>query len=202
MIAYYIYSLLIFGFLPIIAISTFWNRSKPLIISLLVWFILRFLADLFAHFFYQYFELNIYPIFHISVLLEALALITFFISLDKNPSKKKQWIYLIPIVVFVLETIFTGSLFQVNRLSIVSYNLLISVLMMRLLVYYDKIDSFLVPIVKSLFVFHVVSFISSLFEHVLRINSEMMSFVYPGFLLLILSLNLFFTYYLWSTRKN
>jgi hypothetical protein len=191
------------GLLPVILGFIFLKTKRNYPIQILtIWFLVRFLTDITSSLLKINFDICVYPFFHISVLLEALALITFFISLYKNPSKKKQWIYLIPIAVFVLETIFTGSLFQVNRLSIVSYNLLTTVLMLRLLIDYDKIDGFLVPIVKALFVFHAVSFIYSLFEHVLRINSEMMSFVYPGFLLLILSLNLFFTYNLWSTRKN
>jgi hypothetical protein len=203
LIIFYLFTLFLSGLLPVIFGFQFLKRKRIYEIQLVtLWFLIRVLTDCSAFVIKTNFDCCVYPFFHISVLLEALALITFFISLDKNPSKKKQWIYLIPIAVFLLETFFTGSLFQVNRLSIICYNVLMSVLMLRLLTYYDKIDGFLVPIVKALFVFHAVSFIYSLFEHVLRINSEMMSFVYPGFLLLILSLNLFFTYYLWSTRKN
>ena len=198
----YLFILFISDLFPVIAGFLFLKNKRNIHIQLLtVWFLIRFLTDTITYILKINFEFSVFPFYHVSILIEGFLLIYFFDTINKNSTYLFKTLYLIPIIIFLLETLFFSSIFHINNLSFIVYNCLISILLLSLLIKINKVDYYLLPIVKAFFVFHSVSFIYSLFENFIRLNSELMPIVYPVFLLLIMSLNLFFTFYLWSPRK-
>ena len=203
MISLYLCILFISEIFPVIAGLIFLKKKSDFHIQLLTaWFLVRFLTDTITYLLKINFEISVFPFYHVSILIESLILINFYLHLNKNNTFKVKILYLIPIIIFLVEIFFFSSIFQVNKIGFMFYNFIVSSLLLSLLLKFNKIDRYLLPIVKALFVFHSVSFFYSLFETFFRINSELMAIVYPVFLIFILSLNLFYTFYLWSPRKN
>jgi hypothetical protein len=203
LVTIYLFFLFVSELFPVVAGFIFLNKKYDFHIQLLTaWFLVRFLTDTITYLLKINFELSVFPFYHVSILIEGVILIYFFVSINKNSTYIIKTLYLIPIIIFLMETLFFSSIFQTNNLSFIVYNCLISILLLTLLIKINKVDYYLLPIVKAFFVYHSVSFFYSLFETFFRINSELMAIVYPVFLLFILSLNLFYTFYLWSPRKN
>jgi hypothetical protein len=203
LIQLYIYILIVSGFFPLAVI--FLNRrncTKSLHVSFILWLASRFTSDVTAHFFYEYIGISVFPVFHISILVESLLIIWYFFHISKSLNGYLKIIYLIPIAIFLLETQVFGSIFTTNRFGLMSYYTIVSALMLTLLFSNNRIEQIDLTIIRVLFVFHAVSFVHSIFEHLLRTNQETMALIYPFVLLLIVSINFFFTKYLWSVLKN
>ena len=179
----------------------FRDKNNLLISFLLAWTSIRFIADALSFILKFLLNLNIFPVFHISVLIEGI-LITFFYSRLNKKGKSIGWISIFPVIFFFLDALFWSSIIESNGISFMLYNLLTVILMLMLLLNLNKIENTFRPIIKALFVFHSVSFIYSILEHLIRINDDMMQIAYPIFLLSIVSLNLYIFYYLWSIRKS
>lgn len=179
----------------------FRDKNNLLISFLLAWTSIRFIADGLSYILKFQLNLNIFPVFHISVLIEGILIIFFYSRLNKK-GKTLGWMFIFPMIFFFLDVSFWSSIFESNGISFMLYNLMSVILMLKLLINLNKIENTYRPIIKALFIFHSVSFIYSILEHVIRINDEMMQIAYPIFLLSIVSLNLYIFYYLWSVRKS
>lgn len=166
------------------------------------WLLIRITSDLCTTIFKDFIGIGIYPFFHVSVLLESLTIIIFYFSLKNDSDKGKRWIYGLPITAFLLEAIILDKINEVNHISIVCYNLLTSLLMLNLLFFNEKINQRILPIVKSLFMFHSVSLIYFLAEDKIRANEALMPLIYPVFLSIVIGFNIYLSYNLWSARKN
>lgn len=169
--------------------------------SLISWFIIRFVSELISYLFTFQFKLNTTPIFHISVLLESIFIILYFNEMNKF-KKYFQLLLFIPALSFYFEIKYPGSIYKSNGISFMTYNILSALIMLKLLWNYEKINEFSRPIIVALFIFHSVSFTYSIIENEIRNNDSLMQIVFPFFLLSIVSLNLYISYYLWSARKN
>jgi hypothetical protein len=179
----------------------FRDKNNLLISFLLAWTSIRFIADGLSYILKFQLNLNIFPVFHISVLIEGILIIFFYSRLNKK-GKTLGWMFIFPMIFFFLDVSFWSSIFESNGISFMLYNLMSVILMLKLLINLNKIENTYRPIIKALFIFHSVSFIYSILEHVIRINDDMMQIAYPIFLLSIVSLNLYIFYYLWSVRKS
>lgn len=198
----YLFSLLGSGLLAAaIAVICKFSNDK-ISFSLIIWLIIRLLSDSLAFLLILKFRINNFPVFHVSILMEALLILNFFHGFFKTKVEFRILTYFIPVIIFILETQFLGSILSSNRISFMSYNLMTSILMFILIWNIKRIKIFDQSIVKALFVFHSISFIYSISENVIRVNDDLMSLILPIFLVSIISLNLFFSYHLWSVRRS
>lgn len=171
-----------------------------LISFLLAWTSIRLIADGISFVLKFQLNLNIFPVFHTSILIEGILITSFYSRLNKK-GKSLSWLLILPVIFFCFDVTLWSSIFESNGMSFMLYNLLSVILMFKLLTNLNTIEYNYRPIVKAMFIFHSVSFIYSIVEHVIRINDEMMQIAYPIFLLSIVSLNLYIFYYLWLVRK-
>ncbi len=176
-------------------------KKNILATSITFWFLIRLISEVISYFVKFKFHLNVNPVFHISVLLEGILMVWFFIQMNNKP-KNKYWIYCIPLLSFYFEVKYSGSIYNSNGISFMVYNLISSILMLISLINENKIDEFSRTLVKALFILHSVSFIYSIIENVIRINDTVMQIVYPVFLFSHVVFNVFISYYLWLARKN
>ncbi len=200
---FYVISLLVSSIAPILASILYLTTKKDFQIKLLtIWFLIRIVSDSSSILLKDFYDINVYPFFHISVLLESLVLICFFLSQVNIPTKNKFIISLIPVLIFVFEAIVFKGFFNVNHYGIMCYNLIVSLLMLNLLLRHESIRIKLIPIIKAIFILHAISFIYSIAEVKIRMNIELMPIVYPIFLFSVVIFNLFISLYLWSVRKS
>ncbi len=191
------------GIVPIISGFIFLNNKKDKRVFILTsWFLFRFITDITTTFLKIKFNICVFPFYHFSIFLESILIIFLFNLLTSSRCRLKKLIYFLPIVSLLLETVIFGSLFEANRYGFIFYNILVVSLVMWLFVFEKKPDKFIDPILKMLLVFHAVSLFYSFFEHIIRRDKNLMSLVYPIFLMLIMSLNLYFGIYIWLMRKK
>jgi hypothetical protein len=191
------------GIIPVISGFLFFkNKKDRRVFILTAWFLLRFITDITTTFLKIKFNICVFPFYHFSIFIESILIIHLFNSLTSSKWRLKQLIYFLPIVSLFLETVIFSSLFEANRYGFILYNILVVFLVMWLYVYEKKPDKFIDPILKMFLVFHAVSLFYSFFEHIIRNDINLMSLVYPVFLMLIMSLNLYFGIYLWLMRKK
>jgi hypothetical protein len=199
----YIYSLFSTGILSVLSCFLFKKKNNHLLKkSIVLWFTIRLLADSISYILKIKFNLNLYPVFHFSILIEGMLIINYFQSIRRIYTKRSYYLYLIPIIAFSIDVNFISSIFQNPRLGYFFYYILCSILLFILLKSSIEINQFNFVVIKVLFVFHSVLFIYSLFENLIRKDSVLMPIIYPLFLLFVISLNLFFSYFLWTKRKN
>ncbi len=198
----YIFLLFSTGALAVFSCFLFNNKKNELLRkSVVLWFTIRLLGDIISYILKMKLNLNLYPVFHISILIEAMVMINYFQSMKRMYTKRSYYLYLIPIIGFIIDVSFIGSIIQNPRLGYFFYYLLCSILLFILLKSSMELDRFNFVIVKVLFVFHAVLFIYTLFDNIIRKDTVLMPLAYPLFLLFVISLNLFFSYFLWSRRK-
>jgi hypothetical protein len=197
------YSVLIFSSNSLLlyqALRLHLKRSK-LEISIIIWIIIRLISEVVSYVVVFKFGLSANPILHISDLILGLVFIWYFLDI-RQQTKKSHWIFLIPVLYFYVELKCSGSINELKGISYMSYNIMCSLLMLRLLLKFENINEFSKPIVKALFIIHSVSFFYSMLEHIVRENDDLMQIVYPVFLFSQVIFNVFISYYLWSIRKS
>jgi hypothetical protein len=200
---FYIFSLLITGFISVLACLLFqYNKNGLLKKSIIAWIATRFIGDVLTITLKELFNQNVYPIFHSAILLEAFLMILYFLSMKKTFSKNTYFLFLIPIVAFIFDLFFFGGLFQDPRLGYIFYYFLSCILLFVLLKDSKIVDRLNVLVIKSLFLFHVIQFVYCLFDSDIRASTELMFLIYPIFFLSVISFNVIFTSFLWLTRKN
>jgi hypothetical protein len=198
----YIFLLFSTGTLAVISCFLFNKKKNELLRkSVVLWFTIRLLGDIISYILKIKLNLNLYPVFHFSILIEGMLMINYFQSMKRMYTKRSYYLYLIPIIGFIIDVSFIGSIIQNPRLGYFFYYLLCSILLFNLLKSSIELDRFNFVIVKVLFVFHAVLFIYTLFDNIIRKDTVLMPLAYPLFLLFVISLNLFFSYFLWSRRK-
>ncbi|MEO0038256.1 MAG: hypothetical protein RIQ59_1467 [Bacteroidota bacterium] len=198
----YVFLLFSTGTLAAISCLLFNKKNNELFKkSIVIWFIIRLLGDIISYILKVKLNLNLYPVFHFSILIEGMLMINYFQSMKRMYTKRSYYLYLIPIIAFIIDVLFLGSFIESPRLGYFFYYLLCSGLFFILLKSSIKIDQFNFIIIKVLFVYHSVLFCYSLFENIIRKDTVLMPLIYPFFLLFVISLNLFFSYFLWSRRK-
>jgi hypothetical protein len=196
------YGLIISGALPALAYLRFSEKGdserSPL---LLAWFTTRVLADTMSFILCEN-DLNVYPIFHVSICIEFTLMMLYFVKIKKWNQHPLRWILVgIPLVIFLVEILLVNSIFSVNQLSVVSYFMVVALLFLSLIVHPSKLDKKQVMIVWSFFLYHSFFFVYAIFQTELRINSNLMTFIYPFFWTATVVFNLFFAYYFWTFRK-
>lgn len=203
MLNIYLVVLFTSGIIPVISGFLFFkNKKDRRVFILTAWFLLRFITDITTTFLKIKLNICVFPFYHFSIFIESILIIYLFNSLTSSKWRLKQLIYFLPIVSLFLETVIFSSLFEANRYGFIFYNILVVSMVMWLFVFEKKPDKFIDPILKMLLVFHAVSLFYSFFEHIIRSDKNLMSLVYPIFLILIMSLNLYFGIYIWLMRKK
>lgn len=161
--------------------------------------IVRFLSDVFCYYFKVKFD-NVYPIFHISVLLETICYFNFF----KEYFLFKNKILLFSILVFLIISITESylNLWDNNYWSTLYSSVMISTFSFVFLLRNEfSIKGDLVIIIPT-FIFSLTMAIYVVFENIIRNNYKLFDSIQPLILLFILFLNLSFTYSLWLKRKT
>jgi hypothetical protein len=177
----------------------FGNKIKT---SLLFWFATKCIADLASIITLKILKLNFFPIFHISVLIENLIMFVYIFNFFNFSKTKRLLLYSIPILIFVFEILFFGSLFELNKISLVTCNLLVSILLLILLFAPKKIEKREFSFILTLFVFHSISFVYFLFDQFRRYNEYINENIYPIYIVFVVFLNLHFLYFIWSKRRK
>ncbi len=201
MIKLVIYSILIFSSNLLLAFQALKYRKSEIVTPLIFWIVIRLLTEVVSYTTYYIFGINPYLILHISDFLEGLVIIWYFIVLSKK-KLKVFWLFFVPPLYFYLEIKYSGSFNSLKGVSYSFYNAMSSLLMLSLLMQFENLTAFSKPIVKTLFIYHSVSFFYSLLEHIIRNNYDLSQIVYPFFLLAYLIFNIYLSYYLWSVRKS
>jgi hypothetical protein len=194
---------LISGFLPLLI--RYFSKTKLDYHNriLFLWFVTRFIADLCVFIYFKNYHGNTFPIFHISVLIENLLLIAYFNSFNLISRKFKLILFLFPFVSFIFETCFYRSIFDLNVISILTYNISIALLMMKLLFYSHHAfirNNFI--LIASLFLFHSISIVYFLVENIRRFDDDLTYILFPFYAGFVLLLNIYYAYFLWSRRKK
>jgi hypothetical protein len=174
---------------------------KSLSNQLLVWLSIRFLSEVLCYFVQFHLKGDLNQVFLISVLLEGISIIWFYHTISKK-DKPIRWLYLVPIFLFYVDIKYPLSIYKVNGISFIVYNAISSLLMLKRIINLENIELFTWPIIIAMFIFHSLSFVYSMVEHLVRTDKVLMSILYPLFLLLIVSFNSYISYYLWSARKT
>ena len=203
MILNLIYIVLLSGLLPLLIQLVYKPKLENNQLILFGWFVTKIISDLITFICYKYYHLNIFPVFHVSVLIENLLLVAYFNCFNLVSKKIKRLLLLIPIFIFFFEISIYSSIFKLNSISILTYTFSISILML-LLLFQMKNNSLRshFNLISHLFLYHSVSFIYFLFEKVRRLDTELTSKIFPIYFCFILFLNLHYSYYLWLKRKS
>jgi hypothetical protein len=201
---FYTYLILLFGsgFVATCAAIIFRIKSNLINLQIIAWLLVRFLADILSYILKFNFNLNVYPVFNISVTIEFLLIISYYLITSRNQNKIRVLFYLIPIALLFFDLIVFNAFFTANGISYVFYNLISTILMLTLLFKQEEMLSFDRLIAKSMFVFHSISFIYSIIEYKIRINDQIMQIVYPLFFLNVIGLNIYISFMIWSQRKK
>ena len=200
---FFIYGLILSGALPVFTYLTLPKSGKDQVSNLIIaWFATRVLADTASYIFWEN-QLNIYPIFHVSVCIEFSLMMLYFVKFKDWMHKPIGWILLsIPLLVFLIEIFYVDSIFSVNQLSVVSYFMLVALLFLSLIIHPSKLDKKQVMIVWGFFLYHSFYFVYAIFQTDLRTNTELMKLFYPYFWAVNVVFNLFFAYYFWTFRNS
>jgi hypothetical protein len=184
------------------SIGAFYNFSKKPVENkvLFFWFLTRFLTDFSVFIGILVFNHVFIIIMQTSIIIESVLLAV----LLKNRFDKDKFklLLLFPLLIFSIEIvnfIVGGSIIQ---LGFIFYNLLASILLFMGFIKTHSISYTTHNMLKVLFIFHAVTFIYSLFDYIIRDNIDLMKIVYPLFLLIIVTLNIFYIINSWSPRKN
>jgi hypothetical protein len=184
------------------SIGAFYNFFKKPVENkvLFFWFLTRFLADFSVFIGIIVFNHVFIIIMQASIIIESVLLVL----LLKNRFDKVKYklLLLFPLLIFSIEIvnfIVGGSIIQ---LGFIFYNLLASIILFMGFIQTHSISYATHKMLKVLFIFHAVTFIYSLFDYVIRDNIDLMKIVYPLFLLIIVTLNIFYIINSWSPRKN
>lgn len=202
MILILIYIVLLSGLVPLFIQLVYKPKLENNQRILFTWFFTRIIADLMTFSCYKIFHLTIYPIFHVSVVIEFIILVLYFNSFNLVSKKVKRLLMFLPVFIFIFEVFIASSIYKMNSISILTYSFSISVMMLLLLFNMKKISiRSHFNLISHLFLYHSVTFIYFLFEKVRRLDTELTTLVYPIFACFIVSLNLHFAYNLWLKGK-
>lgn len=170
-------------------------------VPFLTWLSIRLISEVICFFVQFYFKGNINSVFLVSVFLEEISIIWYY-----NHTGEKlnffTWLYTIPTFFIIFDFIYPETIYKTNGLSFIFYNALATFLMLKRLITINSVDVFNRSIILALFIFHSLSFVYSMVEHLVRTDLFLMKLLYPVFLSLIVGFNSFISYYLWSARRN
>lgn len=170
--------------------------------AILLWFATKAISDLSCLIAYEIFRYNFFPIFHISVVIENILMIVYIGDFLKIKSLIQKILYALPVFIFVLEVFFFGSLFDLNKISLITNNASVSILFLILLLKGLRIEKREFSFILNLFVFHSISFVYFLFDQIRRYNDYISENIYPVYIVFVVFLNLHFLFYVWSMRKK
>lgn len=197
MVEFYFISLFITGLISIIStLFTLRRNKEKSLFSLLIWFIIRFSVECIVYVKKGDLEINFHPLFHSSILLESIVMLSFYI-INSKKMKWKQLFYLVPIVLFLFENQVVSSIYSPCRIGNLGYNSIMVILLFEILVFHRKLISDKIRNISMiLFLYHCIAFIYTLFIPNLRTNIDLMKMVYPVFFVSIVALNLTISYLL------
>jgi hypothetical protein len=197
------YGLIASGALPVLAYLTLPKSGKEQVSTLIIaWFATRVLADTVAHVAYVYLNLNVYPVFHVSICIEFTLLMLYFVNVMGWNRRPLGWMLTsIPLVTFLVEITFVNSIFELEEISIAAYFLVIAMLYMSLMFNPSKWNKKQLVIILSFFIYHAFLAVFGIFHTLVRTNYDLFKFIYPFFWTANLAFNLFFAYYFWTFRK-
>lgn len=197
----YFFLLITTGIIPVvISLKFIYTIRDVRIIPLSIWFVTRLFSDVYVYLFKDTDNFSFYTVSHISICIESLLIIWFFIKIQQN-KKSTHLFYSLPIIAFILECFVFGSIKSVNIYGNIVYYLITVVLMLRILYPEFKQPKYLLKINVVIFTYHAIAFVYFSFIQFIRSNNELMQKVYPALLLIIISLNLIVSYILWTSRK-
>ncbi len=200
---FYTYGLIISGILPVLAYLALPKSGKEQVSTLIVaWFATRVLADTVAHVVYQYLQLNVYPVFHVSICIEFTLLILYFVKLKGWNRHPLGWILAcMPLSIFLMEISFVNSIYNLEEISITAYFLVIALLFLTLIMHPSRLDKKQLVIILIFFLYHAFFVVFGVFHTELRANLDLFKLIYPYFWTANSAFNVFFTYYFWTFRK-
>lgn len=159
-------------------------------IFLLFFFIIRFSVEFIVFVKKADINFNFYPLFHYSIMLEGVVLICFYLSLLKT-RKLMIFLLLLPLLYFLIETKFIGSISSPCRIGNLGYNLTAVILFFdMIIVKKNQLNETTRKVCKVLFLYHCIAFTYTLFIPNLRTNVELMKLVYPAFFIAVILLNI------------
>jgi hypothetical protein len=199
---YSFFLLLVSGAIPVVVISySLWKKYEGYHLPIFCWFLIRFITDLIV-FVNRENPSSVYaPVVHVSILVETMLLIHFFLK-NRTAIRYAYLLYLLPIFIFVLETVVLSSIFQTNRIANFTNDFLIVLLMFVLLLNQRATQKKNHSIIKLLFLYHAIAFVYFIFIKQLRGNLQLIQLIYPVFLLVIASFNIAISYLFWSKPKD
>lgn len=202
MVKIYFSFLILSGLIPILISLNYFRKKNDLSITpIFLWILIRLISDVIV-FINRGNSSSVYsPFVHVAVLIESVLLINFFL---KNSKKNKYGVllYIIPFIVFILETQFFSSIFQTIQIAVLCYNFLIVLLMLFLIFKQNTYTIKHISFIKVLFLYHANSFVYFVFIKQLRENLQLMQIIYPVFLFIVVSLNITISQIIWSKSKN
>ncbi len=198
----YSFGLMASGALPVFTYLTLPKSGKDQVSKLIIaWFATRVLADATSYIAYQN-QLNIYPIFHVSVFIEFSLMMLYFVKFKQWLHKPMGWMLLsIPLLAFLGEIFFVDSIFSLNQISLTVNYLVIALLFLTLIMHPFKLDKKQLVIILIFFLYHAFLVVYGVFQTELRSNPDLFKFIYPYFWTANSAFNLFFAYYFWTFRK-
>jgi hypothetical protein len=161
--------------------------------------VLRFLSDVFCFVFRHEFH-SVFPVFHVSVFLETLCYLFYFREL--SGSKNKQYLLVILMFMVVVGIDMGEGLWLNNYWSTLFSTLLIPLFSLRFLLVPVEPSKDQVSILIPMFIFHTSMFTYTLFENIIRENTQLFNSLQPFILVLILLYNLSLAYFIWKNRKK
>jgi hypothetical protein len=201
---FYIASNIITGLISVVSIFIFRIKriNNPLLTILVLWYFIKFLSDILATIIDLIFHKNPIPIFHVSTLLETILMVLFF-NLLTNKFKKITSIFLIfPLFATFFDVVVNGTIFEISTFGHVLSFLLTSFLLFILLTENKTINQQYLKIIRVFFFYHTIVLFYSIFQDVIRSDSDYFDYCYPIFFLTNLLMNFYPFFLLWSTRKN
>lgn len=169
---------------------------------ILMWFVTKSIADLSCLIAYKIFEYNFFPVFHISVIIENILMIVYISEFLRIHILLRKVLFALPVFIFGLEVFFYGSFFDLNKIGLISNNATVSILLLILLLNQLKMEKREFLLILNLFVFHSISFVYFLFDHIRRYNDYISENIYPVYIVFVVIVNLHFLYFVWSKRKK
>jgi hypothetical protein len=169
---------------------------------LILWFIIRFISDFIAFIFDFKYQQSVYPIFHISTFVETVLMISFYRIYSKVNTRKTWLLYILPISTLLFDITYFGSIFDNSILGHTISYLTTSILLFTLILHCQINEGYDFKIIRSLFVYHSVIFVYSLFQQVIRDNLNLMTLIYPIFFISNVGINLYPTFLICTKQRS
>ena len=199
---YYFVVLFFFEALAFAGVLRFlWKNKDYRFVPLLLWICVRFTSEFITYVHRTEADFPHFTTSHVSIFIEALLIIHFYRNF-RTKEDKSYVLYLVPLVLFILETQFISSIVKPNQLGNLGYTVVSILLFLDLILRKDKSMPLLSKLSNVLFSYHCITFPYLIFIAYIRTNTDLMQLVYPAFLAIIVLLNSILFYLFWTSSTG